>query len=159
MTDFDALLRERLLRLDGAIPEPAPIRVPSGRRALGRRRRGIALSAATVVLLLGAAVGVAAQLREDERAAEIAAQARMRVDTENRLNGALTPLFPDDECVSLEEGMRRTRAALDASGFRTWQILWDGDLVDGGCATFSFSLDNTPEAVELVPRDAGAGYP
>jgi hypothetical protein len=54
--------------------------------------------------------------------------------------------------------MRRTRAALDASGFATWQILWDGDLVDGGCTTFSFSLPEVPEAVELVPRDAEAGH-
>jgi len=109
--------------------------------------------AATAILLLGAAIGVAAQLGKGERAAEIAAAARIRVETENRLNGALKPLFPDAECVSLEEGMRRTRAALDASGFRTWQILWDGDLVDGGCTTFSFSLPSLPEAVELVPRN------
>jgi hypothetical protein len=152
MIDFDARLRERLLRLEAAIPEPAPISVPSVRRALRRRHREIALLAAAV-LLTGAAVGVAAQLADDERAAEIAAQERMRVDTEDRLNGALRPLFPGDGCVSLEEGMRRTRAALDSSGFATWQILWDGDLVDGGCATFAFSLDNVPEAVELIPRN------
>lgn len=153
MTDFDARLRDRLLRLEVACPEPAPVRVPAVRRTFGRRRRGIALLAATAVLLTGAAIGVAAQLGDDERAAEIAAQERYRVETKNRLNGALKPLFPDAECVSLEEGMRRTRAALDASGFRTWQILWDGDLVDGVCATFGFSLDNVPEAVELIPRD------
>jgi hypothetical protein len=123
------------------------------RRALRRRHREIALLAATAVLLTGAAVGVAAQLGDDERAAEIAAQERDRVETPKRLNAALKPLFSEDECVSLEEGMRRTRAALDASGFGTWQILWDGDLVDGVCATFGFSLDNVPEAVELIPRN------
>lgn len=153
MTDFDALLRERLLRLDAAIPEPAPIRVPSVRRASGRRRREIALLAATVALLTGAVVGVAAQLGEDERAAEIAAQARIQVETEAQLNAAMEPLFPGEECVPLEEGMRRTRAALDASGFPTWQILWDGDLVNGGCTTFRVSLSTQPEAVELIPRD------
>jgi hypothetical protein len=88
----------------------------------------------------------------DERAAEIASQARIRIETEHRAEAALARVFPAGECVQLQEGEKRARQALDDAGLVSWQVLWDNDLLAGGCATYRLSLDNSPEAVELTPR-------
>jgi hypothetical protein len=154
MTDFDAVLRQRLLRLDAACPEGAPFPITRRRPAASPPSRPLAIAAAAVLLIGLAAAVVAAGRAQDERAAEIATQARIRVETEQRANAALAPLFPADECVPLQEGDKRARQALDAAGLKTWQVLWDGDLLDGGCATYQLSLDNSPNAVELTPRSS-----
>jgi hypothetical protein len=125
--------------------------VPARRAARRPGRAVVVVAAAFLLLGFGAAV-VAGRQAQDEQAAEIASQARLRVQTEQHANAALAPLFPADECVPLQEGQQRARQALDAAGLGTWQVLWDRDLLGGGCATYRFSLDNSPEAVELTPR-------
>jgi hypothetical protein len=152
MTTFDAELRQRMLRLDAAIPEPSPLRLAPTRIAAPRSRRAFAFLCAAALLLAFAAAVVAGQHDQDQARAEIARQARERVEAERRADEALALVFPRDTCLSLDEATHQARQALDAAGLGGWQVLWDNDLLGGGCATYRLDLDHSPAAVEITQR-------
>lgn len=165
MNDFDTRLRERLERLEAAVPAPdLPSLAP--RRASGpqRRRQVVILLAATIALLLATAVATTsapvprtpAEQAAQESAA--AAQQAAKVAMEDRVNAALGPLMPDDECVSQAEAMRRLRTGLDEMGLRDWGITTGSGSLEGArCVTFGAAADTKVivliGALDLDERD------
>ena len=153
MTDFETTLRARLLRLEAARPEPAPLWSRTGRSRVGRR--SIVVLAAAITLV-GASIAVAATSSDKQAAAEIAADERAKVEIPRQVTAAIKPFFPALECVPPAEAARRVREALDAAGFQTWQIMRDVESLEAeGCAAFRIDdVTRFPEAVTLfgVPK-------
>lgn len=150
MADFDAHLRTRLERLDAAIPQPARPALSAARRR-PRRRQALLLFAATVVLALGTALvttGSPPPMTPQEASRNAALT--------GRVERALAPLFPEDECVGHEEAARRLRQGLDELGLHDWGIRTDSTIPGARCVMFGAAADI--KAVILLGR-ADPGVP
>ncbi|MBA3779001.1 MAG: hypothetical protein H0X16_06865 [Chloroflexi bacterium] len=118
MIDFDAHLRERLQRLDDAIPSPLPPEAATDERQAElarvrqpRRRRGRKL----VVLLAAAALLVAT-------GAAAAGRLLFPDVPQPALEAALEEVFAASGCITATEATDAIRARLDAMGHGDWEI-------------------------------------
>lgn len=138
MSDFDARLREKLARLDAAMPEPAPPAAAAPRRGLNRGRQAFLMLAAAAVFLGAAAVATVAQQRPPT-AAEIAASARDAADEERLRNdlGALT----DDKCLTAAQMTDLAVARMKALGLAGWTVRSDARISQAPCVSGAASGD------------------
>lgn len=134
MTDFDSRLRERLERLDAAIPPPRTPSVAKPARRPGRHRRVIVLLAAAILLLVGSAA--------------IAQRITYPDLPEPALEGALTETFAG-HCLTATAATQAIEAKLDALGKTDWVIEWRPGAAEASCVS---SFINVPHhAVVLIP--------
>jgi hypothetical protein len=144
MTDFDTRLRERLERLDAAIPAPRLPSVPTAaggpasvtRRRSGapRRRRGLIVLLAAVLLLAGS-VAVAQRLTYPDL-------------PEPALEAAVQEVFAG-HCLTASAATQGIQGKLDALGKTDWVIESRPGAAEASCVS-SFIL--VPHhAVVLVP--------
>jgi hypothetical protein len=138
MTDFDSRLRDKFIRLDAAMPEPAPPTPAAQRRRPNRRRQAMFLLAAAVVFLGAAAVATVAQPRPPT-AAEIAASAKDAAD-EERLRDDLAPLT-DSACLTAAQAADLVAARLSALGIVGWTVRSDNRISQAPCVTVAPSGD------------------
>lgn len=138
MTDFDTRLRTRLERLDAAIPAPRPPSVSPLRTTGPRRgRQFVVLLAATAALLVSMSL-----VTSGTQPPEDPVQQAKNLALEEFVDRQLKPLFPDGECVTRDEAVRRLRAGLDALGLSDWGISTGSGTLDGArCVTFGASPD------------------
>jgi hypothetical protein len=150
MTDFDSRLREKFMRLDAAIPEPAPPAAAAPQRGLNRRRQAMFLLAAAVVFLGVAAVATVAQQRPPT-AAEIAASAKDAADEERLRDdlGALT----GSACLTASQATDLVNSRLKALGLTGWTIRSDARISQAPCVTLAPSGDT--HSVLLVASMGG----
>ena len=133
MTDFDSRLRERLARLDAAIPEPAPPGAAAVRpRGLKRRRQAVFLVAAAAVFLAAAAVATVAVPREPTPEEEAAAL-QAGVDEERLRNDLNT--YTESACLTAAEATDLIEARISALGLAGWTVRSDSRISQAPCVT------------------------
>src|SRR5688572_517363 len=144
MTDFDTRLRERLERLDAAIPAPRlpSVPTPAGRPAAvtrrrsgaPRRRRGLIVLAAATLLLAGS-VAIAQRVTYPDL-------------PEPALEAALTEVFAG-RCLTATAAIEAIQGKLDALGKADWVIESRPGAAEASCVS---SFINVPHhAVVLIP--------
>lgn len=144
MTDFDTRLRERLERLDAAIPAPrlpsvptaaeGPAAVTRQRSGAPRRRRGLIVLAAATLLLAGS-VAIAQRITYPDV-------------PEPALEGALQEVFAG-HCLTATAATEAIQGKLDALGKADWVIESRPGATEASCVS---SFINVPHhAVVLVP--------
>jgi hypothetical protein len=129
MIDFDARLRERFQRLDGAIPDFAPPLAAAPRRGLNRRRQGAFLLVAAAVFLATAAVMTFAMPPPPDPV--VAAQ---NAADEERVRNDLGT-YTADACLSRGEAMALFRKRLEALSLKDWTIRVDDRIKEARCVT------------------------
>lgn len=127
MTDFDTTLRDRMARLDAAIPNFAEPEMSAARRGPNRRRQGVILIAAAASLLAVTALAAVA----NQPPPDPAIVAQNEADERRVLDdlGAHTA----NACLSLDEAIALFRARLDALGLADWTIRDDGRATSSPC--------------------------
>jgi hypothetical protein len=144
MTDFDTRLRERLERLDAAIPAPRLPSVPTpagrpaavtGRRSgAPRRRRGLIVLLAAAIMLAGS-VAIAQRITYPDL-------------PEPALEGALTEILAG-RCLSATAATPAIQGKLDALGKTDWVIESRPGAADASCVSSFIVVPH--HAVVLVP--------
>jgi hypothetical protein len=148
MTNFDDDLRNRLARLDAAMPTPAAPVVPiATRRRLSRGRQGFTLLAAAA-MFLGVAAIAAVAVQPDTSAADEA----QRMVEQGQADRALAGAFEDD-CFSVDAATALIRERLDAAGLRDWTIRATESTTQATCVAGAYSGD--PKEILLMPSMGG----
>jgi len=145
MTDFDTRLRERLERLDAAIPAPRlpSVPTPAGRPAAvtrlrsgaSRRRRGLIVLLAAATLLLAGSVAIAQRITYPDL-------------PEPALEGALTEIFAG-RCLTATAATQAIQAKLDALGKTDWAIESRPGAAEASCVSSFIVVPH--HAVVLIP--------
>jgi hypothetical protein len=148
MTNFDDDLRNRLARLDAAMPTPAAPVIPiAARRGLNRRRQGFMLLAAAALFLSVAALAAVAS-RPDTSAADDAQRLVEQGQADQALDGAFA-----DVCLNVDEATATIRDRLDAAGLHDWTIRVGEDTKQATCVAGSYS--GAPKEILLYPTLGG----
>lgn len=144
MTDFDTRLRERLERLDAAIPAPRLPSVPTPatrsaavtrqRSGTPRRRRGLIVLLAAAFLLAGS-VAIAQRITYPDL-------------PEPALEGALTEIFAG-RCLSAPAATQAIQGKLDALGKTDWVIESRPGAAEASCVSSFIVVPH--HAVVLIP--------
>ena len=138
MTDFDARLRERLERLDAAVPEPvlpAPSVLAAARpRPARRRSRRLNLLLAAAALLALASAATATRILFPDV-------------PQPRLDAMLTEVFEGRDCVTALEAGAEIRTRLDELGYADWAIEARPGAETGRCVIAGY---HTPEHVVIL---------
>ena len=135
MTDFDSRLRERLERLDAAVPEPflpAPSILAADRPRPARRRLILLLAAAAVLALASAAT---------------ASRILFPDVPQPPLDTMLIEVFEGRDCVTAIEARPEIRTRLDALGYADWAIEARPGAEEGRCVHAGYL---TPEHVVIL---------
>ena len=148
MTDFDTRLRERLERLDAAIPAPRLLSVPTpagrpaavtGRRSgAPRRRRGLIVLLAAAIMLAGS-VAIAQRITYPDL-------------PEPALEGALTEIFAA-HCLTATAATEAVQGTLDTLGKADWVIESRPGAAQASCVSSFIVVPH--HAVVLVPGISG----
>ena len=142
MAEFDAALRDRLLRLEAAAPARAPrLPIPLAMPRRSRRRQLLVLVAATATLALAtaaAALALRPQLTPEQQVANAA--------LEQRVLAALVPTFPDGACVDPEAARRGVSASLERLGLSHWSIRPNPGAAESRCVAAAVSA----ETMEII---------
>jgi hypothetical protein len=129
MTDFDEQLRQRLARLEQAVPVGS---LPQAQiRSFSARRRGYVwlLLAATIALLMAGTL-VATASRPPRTPAEQAKDAADEERVRNDLASQMTA-----PCLSVGEAQRLIRSRLNALALTDWTIRQDDTVSQAPCVT------------------------
>jgi hypothetical protein len=148
MTAFDDDLRDRLARLDQAMPEPAAPRLPTpASRGVSRRRQGIALLVAAAVFLGAAAIATVAG--QPDTTAEDEARAQVeQAQVDEVLGGALA-----DGCFSVDAATQVIQERLHAAGMKGWTIRATESTEQATCVGAAYS--GNPKEIILLPSMGG----
>lgn len=148
MPDFDTELRQRLQRLEAAVPESSPpVRTDyAGRRAPRRGKLALALAA-----VLALAVGTALVASGTAPPPDPAQVARDAAD-EERVLGDLAA-HEGDACLTANQATALYRARLDALGLTSWTIRVDDRILEAPCV--SAGVSGQTHQVILIPSMGG----
>jgi hypothetical protein len=144
MTDFDTRLRERLERLDAAIPAPRLPSVPTaaGRPAtVSRRRSGAPRRRRGLIVLLAAAIMLAGSVA-------IAQRITYPDLPEPALEGALTEILAG-RCLSATAATEAIQGKLDALDKTDWVIESRPGAAEASCVSSFIVVPH--HAVVLIP--------
>ena len=144
MTDFDTRLRERLERLDAAIPAPRlpSVPAPAGRPvAVTRRRSGAPRRRRTLIVLLAAAIMLAGSVA-------IAQRITYPDLPEPALEGALTEIFAG-HCLTATAATQAIQGKLDTLGKADWVIESRPGAAEASCVSSFIVVPH--HAVVLIP--------
>ena len=148
MTTFDDELRERLARLDAAMPIPAPpLAAAATRGRVNRRRQGLMLLAAAAVFLGAAAIATVAS-QPDTTAADEARAAMEQRQADEALAGAF-----EDDCFSVDQATAVIRRRLDDAGLPGWTIRATDSTTEATCVAGAYS--GAPREILLLPSMGG----
>lgn len=149
MTTFDDDLRNRLARLDAAMPTTgAPVIAITARRGPSRRRQGFMLLAAAAVFLSIAAIAAVAG-QPDTSAVDEAQRAVQQVQADRALAGAF-----ENDCLSVADATAVIHERLEAAGLVGWTIRANSDTAHATCVAGSYSGD--PKEILLYPSIGGS---
>lgn len=135
MRDFDTRLRERLERLDAAVPAPRPPEIARARSRRPKRRKGVLLLAAAALLLVTSAATAQRLLFPDV--------------PEPALEAALEEVFAGPDCLTATDAGEAIQARLDALDKANWVIESRPGAKEASCVS-SFIVAPL-HAVVLVP--------
>ncbi len=148
MTHFDDDLRNRLARLDAAMPDPAPPVIPvRAGRNFNRRRQSLTLLAAATVFLSAAAIAVVAS-QPDTSAADEAQRLVQQDQVDRALDGAF-----EGDCLSVDAATALIRGRLETAGMGDWTIRAGGDTAQAVCVAGAYS--GAPKEILLYPSMGG----